>query len=405
MTILLDETKTCLFAIRTQGFRPLCIKLTKKIFVPVHFLIFWSITFIVKLYLHSISPNESNEQTNWVQILLRSICNIYITPVTIVSTSVTVTYLSCFVLTIFKFYLWGSIPNGIEHAGADQRGHNGLEEGITTLMLTSLTYLTNMNENARMAVMCIISLVVVSSLLHSMLEISEPAILSLNNSHNTNIVHHVKIFLLCAFLFGLPVYITYILMQMFPINFWIAVVFSTCILVSIKVLDLFFVHCLFWWDSCQTEPFEYLDEFVYYSRSVTKVLEFIISISVLVVGIWEAADNRSSVIHGVILLLHYYFNVYQRLIDGLKSYRLRRDANLIVNSLAHASEERIASFNDICSICFLDMATNSKLIVITTKCNHLFHRLCIKRWLCFHNRCPLCVATIAVDNKVEDKID
>ena len=360
------------------------------IFVPIHFLIFWMATFWFKLYFQMSTVRTEN----WYYIVLSVI---YISPISLLSTAITVTYLSCFFLSIIKLYLWGTFPNLTSNFVNinPSRDHNGWEEGMTTLLLTSITALTDMNENARMAVLVIISFVVLSSLLQSMLEISEPAILSLNTNHNSNRIHHFKVLILCAFLFFFPLYVIYVLAQIFPINFWIAVVLSTSLLIPARVLDLVIVHCLFWWDSCQKEQLEYLDEVVYFFRSFTKILEFIIAISVVIVGLWEAVNKGTNLVNCSILVLHCYFNVWQRINDGLRSFFRRREATRIVNSLIFVDWEQISKCDDLCSICFVEMSTNQSLLIVMTKCNHLFHRLCIKKWLCIQNRCPLCTSTIS----------
>lgn len=399
LPILLTEMKQIIEIIiitnRNEGFNFLCLKTFQKIFVPVHFLLFWMITFTFKLYQNIVSSSQTVEHSNLYYMILSSVSAIHISPVSLISTAIAVTYLSCLLLSIIKLYLWGTVPN---FNNVPSRDHNGWEEGMTTLLLTTITTLTDMNENARMAVLIIISFVVLSSLLQSMLEISEPAILSLNTNYNNNRIHHLKVLLLCAFLFCSPLYVTYVLAQMFPVNFWIAVVLSTSLLISARVLDLVIIHCLFWWDSCQPEPWEYLDEVVYVSRSLTKILEFIIAISVVVVGLWEAMNKRSNLLNSSILILHCYFNVWQRIKDGLRSYIRRREANRTVNSLMFADATQISKCNDLCSICFLEMNEKQTLMVTITKCNHLFHRLCIKKWLCIQNRCPLCTSIISSDN-------
>lgn len=384
--------QSIIFITRTEGVNFLCLKTFKKIFVPVHFLLFWTVTFLTKLYMQ-FAASTRPEGPNWYYIILSSASAIYISPISLLSTAITVTYLSCFVLSIIKLYLWGTVPN----LGniTPSRDHNGWEEGMTTLLLTTITAMTDMNENARMAVLIIISFVVLSSLLQSMLEISEPAILSLNSNQTNNRIHHLKVLLLCAFLFCFPLYVTYVLAQIFPVNFWIAVVLSTSLLISARVLDLVIVHCLFWWDSCQREPWEYLDEVVYFCRSVTKILEFIIAISVVVVGLWEAMYKQTNLVNSSILILHCYFNVWQRINEGLRSFLRRREANRVVNSLRFADAAEIVKCNDLCSICFLEMSEKKSLLVVITQCNHLFHRLCIKKWMSIQNRCPLCTSTIS----------
>ena len=121
------------------------------------------LTFVAKLYAQFVSSRA--ESPSWYYIILSSASAIYISPISLLSTAIMVTYLSCFVLSVIKLYLWGSVPNLTNNFVNinPTRGHNGWEEGMTTLLLTTITALTDMNENARMAVLLIISFVVLSS--------------------------------------------------------------------------------------------------------------------------------------------------------------------------------------------------------------------------------------------------
>ena len=43
-----------------------------------------------------------------------------------------------------------------------------------------------------------------------------------------------------------------------------------------------------------------------------------------------------------------------------------------------------------CSICLSDDDEYNNTKYITLKCNHKFHKSCIKTWLDYSNNCPLC---------------
>lgn len=405
---------------KNEGFHTLYWQTFEQIFVPFHFFLFWTLTILTKIYylqMFATTVNDNqNDHLEWIPLLLNSVSSIFISPVSLLSTSITVAYISCFILNTIKLYLSGGTDyqnhnqqqHHHHHPIAAYRDHNGWEEGMTTMLLTTITAFTDMNENTRMAVMVIISFVVISSLLQSILEISEPVILSLNMNHNINRIHHLKVLLLCAFLFIFPLYVTNVYAKIFPANFWIAVVFSTSLLISARVLDLIIIHCLFWWDSCRTESWEYLDEIIYFARSFTKFIEFIISISVVIVGIWEALNNRSNILNATILIMHGYYNVWQRINHGMNSYNRRRQANRIVDQLCLVENvEQLNKYDDLCSICYSEMKLmKSSMVIVITDCKHLFHRKCIKKWLAIQNRCPLCSTQIEeADKSVNQSID
>lgn len=136
------------------------------------------------------------------------------------------------------------------------------------------------------------------------------------------------------------------------------------------------------------EPWAPLDEVVYVIRGIVKIIEFVIAVSVVLAGIYEASFNRFSWISIMILIVHCYFNVLQRLNQGFRSFIKRRKAVCKSNSYPNATKEQLDKLNDVCSICFVEL--NNENTSIVTNCNHFFHRVCLRRWLSFKDTCPLC---------------
>ncbi|XP_054167250.1 RING finger protein 145-like [Oppia nitens] len=370
-----------------EGLTSLIVNVCHKIFVPTHFFLFWSIAFFMRLF-----ETINDPQKDWFVSVLSAASAVCISPVSLFSTAVAVTYMSYFLLSAMKYYLWGNSVHSLTNAPNIHNKHSGWEEGMTTLLLALLTGITDMKQPARMAVLTIILFVVLSSLLQSMLEMAEPVILSLSAYHGKNAIHHIKVLILCAFLFLFPLHVTYVLSQIFPIDFWMAVVLSTSILTSAQVADLLIVHCILWYDSLRSEPMESLDEAVYYVRSFTKIIEFFVATSVVVVGVWEGITGQWSLTNAIILIIHCYFNVWQRLNTGVSSYVRRRKALLKTSSLSFATTNQLKQHNDVCAICFTDMTVPNSSII--TNCNHYFHRICLRKWLCFQDTCPLCTVSI-----------
>ena len=379
-------------ATEAHGMSSLVVVLCSKLFVPTHFFLFWSIAFFIKLYENSINDTKNE----WYVSVLSAASAVCISPVSLFSTAVAVTYMSYFLLSAMKLFLWGNCRQSLTNGQNVQQLHSGWEEGITTFLLAICTGLTDMKPPARMAVLTIILFVVLSSLLQSMLQIAEPVILSLSAYDGKNAVHHIKVLVLCAFLFLFPLHVTYVLSQIFPIDFWMCVVLSTSVLTSAQVLDLVVVHCILWYDSLRSEPIESLDEAVYYVRAFTKIVEFFVATSVVVVGLWEGLTGHWSWTNAFILLIHCYFNVWQRLTSGCKSYIRRREAMKKTCALPLATPNQLEERNDFCAICFTHMSAANHSVI--TNCNHFFHRICLRKWLCFQDRCPLCTASITKPN-------
>jgi hypothetical protein len=414
-----------------NGFTDFLISTFSRIFVPTHFLLFWAIAFVAKLYQHLTFKPASNAA--WPFRLLIVLSNMCTSPVTLIATAIVITYVSYFILFLVKLYLWGSTKAHLQTLSPsasstddtpinandssvqsnsqddnDDSGdavlrnnvplnaqHTGWEEGLTTILLSILTGITELKQSARVAVFTIILFVVFSSLFQSMLSIAEPIILSLSTHHGKSASHHFKVLLFCAFLFVFPLYATWMLAQIFPVDFWMAVVLSTSVLTSVQVLDLLIIHCLLWYDATRNEPWAPLDELVYCVRGIVKLIEIGIAASLVVAGLHQAFFHRFNWTNILILLAHSYFNVMLRFQSGYANFQKRRNAVRKSNLLQNASQDELRQLNDVCTICFMDLANEHTSV--HTQCNHFFHRICLRRWLCFQDRCPICSCSVYND--------
>lgn len=363
--------------------------LWNKLFVPTHFALFWLIEFFIKLIGNMYHVEKLPWGDEWYIIILTTISSICASPVTLVATSVSVSYLSYFTLCSTKAYL-----QGLSAFLHNNPMHSGWTEGLTLILLSIQTGLIEMKMPARMAVMTIILFIVLSSLLQSMLEIAEPVVLALSASRSRSIWRHVRALSLCLALLIFPLYLTKVLSAVFPIDFWMMIVLSSCTLTSVQVLDLLVVHSLFLYDSARSEPWENLDDIVYYTRAVTKVLEFFVAIFVVGMGLWESTSGKWNWLNASILLVHCYINVWQRLQTGWRSFLLRREAAKKAKSLPSATAEQLARLDDVCSICFGNMK-----VACVTPCQHFFHRTCLRKWLYVQDKCPLCHGVVSLTSE------
>ena len=49
----------------------------------------------------------------------------------------------------------------------------------------------------------------------------------------------------------------------------------------------------------------------------------------------------------------------------------------------------IEHFQGECSICLFEYDKNNKIVKLN-KCNHIFHKDCINKWIGIKNTCPMC---------------
>jgi hypothetical protein len=110
----------------------------------------------------------------------------------------------------------------------------GVAECVTMALLALEMGLIDLPMPQRMVAMCMILLIVMSSLIQSIHQIVEPVLLALSASHSPSILRHVRVLAVCLFLLVSPLYMTVFFYQVFDVDFWMLVI-STCTLTSVQV--------------------------------------------------------------------------------------------------------------------------------------------------------------------------
>ena len=90
-------------------------------------------------------------------------------------------------------------------------------------------------------------------------------------------------------------------------------------------------------------------------------------------------------VRACMMCVHAYFNLWCEAKAGWSVFMKRRHAVNKINSLPEASAARLLLHADVCAICYEEMQT-AKI----TKCNHIFHGMCLRKWLYVQDKCPLC---------------
>ena len=158
------------------------------------------------------------------------------------------------------------------------------------------------------------------------------------------------------------------------------------------------IYCLFLYDASRgDDAWEALDDVIYYTRAIVRCLEFMVALFVVCAGFHESLVGQWSWSNSAVLVVHCYFNVWQRLQTGWVSFLRRREAVKHINALPSASEEQLAAHNDVCAICYQSMTITGSVRV--TRCRHLFHGSCLRKWLYVQEKCPFCSSPITLVQK------
>lgn len=360
------------------------ISLWNQFAVPVLFSVFWFVLFAVQLCSDTMSAASSAVHQGIMFFLLTSVSECCATPYSLLGLTFVVSYLALGLLNLCKFYLGGyaAVQN-------DNVMHRGVTEGVTLLLLALQTGLLDMQALQRTFLLSIILFIVVTSTLQSMIEITDPIILSLGASRNRSLWKHFRGLSMCLLLLVFPVFMAYKISQLFLMDFWLLILVSSCMLTSLQVIGTMLIYSLFMVELFRSNPIESLDEIIYWVNAVSRVLEFVVALCVVAYGTWESLFGEWSWMGASVIIIHSYFNVWLRAQSGWKSFLLRQEAAKKINSLPIATVQQLQELNDVCAICFQEM--NAAVI---TYCGHFFHGNCLRKWLYVQETCPMCHQTV-----------
>eukprot|EP00794_Sanderia_malayensis_P005312 gene5313-5981_t len=268
-----------------------------------------------------------------------------------------------------------------------QHRPNGLRESVGFFLLSLYTNFPSVDASKRIVLMELISLLLISALIRSSFEVVEPYLLALHSAPAQQRQRHYLILSFCFFLVFSSVYfgiLLYKLRERFPFSI-------PNVITVIQITCAVLLYALYMYDSRRDGAWEELDDCVYYVKGTCRALEFILIVSVLGYRIFDTSLEWT-VFQLLMVVLHMYVNVYLPLRDGWESISLRRLVNKKLNALPVADQEQIEGRNDVCAICLDDMHAAR-----VTPCNHIFHKVCLRKWLKIQNKCPLCHTSILAD--------
>jgi len=257
---------------------------------------------------------------------------------------------------------------------------------VLFFVLALQTGLTGMESEKRFHQICKNLCLLLTAILHFIHSMVQPILMSLSASRSSNRSSHYRALSICLFLIVAPSLLVYTLWLYFKPGTWLLAVTAFCIEVVVKVFVTITVYGLFMWDAhCQDGIWESLDDWVYYIRAFGSTVEFCFAVFLFFNGGWILVFESGGTIRAVMMLIHAYFNIWSEARNGWATFIKRRTAVAKIDSLNDATKEEIEKHNDVCAICYQDMVA-AKL----TKCKHMFHSICLRKWLYMQDNCPMC---------------
>lgn len=66
-----------------------------------------------------------------------------------------------------------------------------------------------------------------------------------------------------------------------------------------------------------------------------------------------------------------------------------------MRNLHSANVQEILAYNDVCAICFSSLEKDARF----TRCTHLFHTSCLRKWMEYQDTCPVCKTVVHSDEE------
>ncbi len=356
-----------------------------RLHVPIVLRVFWLTRLAYQL-----------TQTTTVMVLANAEAenDFYITSsnVTHISQSVLVAGCETFVALLgmtsvvsFITHYIGVIMAAFVGSDNDDDKNMGTVSAILFFILALQTGLTGLGPDKRVVRLyrnfCLLS----TAILHFVHSMVNPLLMNLSASRNPSYVRHGRPLAMCAFLVSFPCWFLYYLWSEHVISTWLLAVTAFSVEVIIKVVITLLLYYLFMIDAWRETFWEKLDDYVYYIKSTGNTIEFLFGIFLFGNGAWIMVFESGGTIRAVMMCIHAYFNIWVQAKEGWKVFMKRRTAVNKINSLPEATQDELHSHNDVCAICYQELTTAR-----ITHCRHLFHGVCLRKWLYVQDRCPLC---------------
>eukprot|EP00300_Choanocystis_sp_HF-7_P025591 c27589_g1_i1.p1 GENE.c27589_g1_i1~~c27589_g1_i1.p1 ORF type:complete len:600 (+),score=96.59 c27589_g1_i1:86-1801(+) len=139
----------------------------------------------------------------------------------------------------------------------------------------------------------------------------------------------------------------------------------------------------------QLSAIEHVESRVYAIELTASVLDVLLKVAFI------AGSLRMSAGSSNMWLLMYAVQTVKGIQASWRVFMARRAAAAQFDeSVRNATATELAAHNDVCAFCMEAMAVGSAK---TLRCRHIFHSVCIQRWLAVQNSCPTCRMAVLDD--------
>ena len=287
-------------------------------------------------------------------------------PMSLLGFCITLSRLSCVLLQGVHCFVYWRAPGAarrLMHAQLELNMVNeGLSEGILMFILALNSNLIELELAERFQLLPVIVFVLTGSFLHSVLEIVADALQRLPATTNRDLLAHLRPLGIALLLVALPPLLILKLVAAvgFEFDFWVLIIGASCIFVTIEALQAILTYALLTFDVL-VRPLVYIDEWLLGIRCATGALDFLITIASISLCVIDMANDGWSLVSVLIIVVHFYTNVWLRIQSAWKALKRRRDASNIIAALSPVTEAELHALHDNCAICQQDLGAPSDM--------------------------------------------
>ncbi|PIC55600.1 hypothetical protein B9Z55_000806 [Caenorhabditis nigoni] len=338
----------------------------------------WITMFLMVLYVELIDKGRTWSEVG--RILLTGVAETTNTPITLAALAVSVSYVCKWIADLTKLVTGGARSHG--HVLA----HSGYTEAVSVVILCIQTGFLGMQVEQKTILLALVLYIVISALLQSLFEIIELVLLNLPSSPQATKSRHARCIAIALLLVVLPLFTTRTMLAFLPIDIYTAIIIANSATVAARAIGVVLKYIVLIVETKSEEPWEGIDDMIYYIDCSNKGIELIAANVVLGFGCYQLVAVGFSLATFAILLFHVIVNIYKRAGQTFQYIKSRNAAVKNINRLSKANAVQLKEREDVCAICFIEMKEEARI----TPCKHYFHGPCLRKWLAVKMVCPLC---------------
>lgn len=267
----------------------------------------------------------------------------------------------------------------------------GMMSSILFCLLAIQTGLSSLPPWKRIVRLYRNSFLLLSAILHFCLDVVHPVLMTISPQSHIAFRKHINPLLVCFLLLVIPSGMCYWLITTKRLSSWMIALTAFNLELVVKVISTLMVYALYVTDSrSRANGIVNIDEYVFWIRSISHVIEFVCGLAMFVNGAYILMFESSNWLRAIMMTMHAYVNIYRTFREGVKTLNNRRYVNNKISSLVLVNVDDIDEQDrDVCSICYQDLNKENGE-VRKTRCNHMFHFQCLRKWIFVQDTCPMC---------------